>query len=105
MTEYLKRSARERFAAANGWKIARHQFSLRVLAAGKMHGGWGGSGFEAVVLDHPEHYKVGRWPVAVRGGPITNDSSACWSGTALMSPFKISYTFERFTRSHRGGFC
>jgi hypothetical protein len=51
----LKQSARERFAAANGWHFVWRGFSM-VLASGKCNdGGHGGCD----VLDHREYYREG----------------------------------------------
>jgi hypothetical protein len=62
--------ARQRFAANNGWQVAKRGFSIQKLATRKLpefvRFGWEP---DMTVLDHVEHFRHGRRPIALVAHP------------------------------------
>ena len=63
--------ARERFAAANGWRYSRSFFTIDAFINGKYSGGMNdkdaGYDIGVTTFDHPEYY---RWPKVFGGRPV-----------------------------------
>jgi hypothetical protein len=66
--------ARQRFAEANGWTIAKHSFGLDTLARGGVHGR-GYPGRDDGHVDHSEWYRKDGHAIAIVGHPYPEDKT------------------------------
>jgi hypothetical protein len=68
-----------RFATANGWKVGK-DFNVDLLISGRMHCGgdyYGNTGeYDHSLTDHPEYFRLGRYPVAIVGHNYVRDDPA-----------------------------
>ena len=84
-------AARQQFADANGWRVAKRGFHMDVLVRGGMHSGYYGS-HGGSYLDHAECYRKDRFAVAMVGhqyGDPPNYPSGMTQGIAIAERYGL----------------